>query len=86
MIRGEEVKVLVDYDLFDLNVKGEKGVYLRTDETTGKHLIYFPVNGEWADLPDDHIKQTRPGKVTRKNKAFVKLVKLMPTTYGPGSE
>jgi hypothetical protein len=83
MKRGEEVVVIVDYDLFDLNVKGEKGVYLRTDETSGKHLIYFPVNGEWADLPDDHIKRHRPGKVSRKNKEFVALVKTMPTTYGP---
>ena len=83
MKRGEEVIVVVDYDLFDLNVKGEKGVYLRTDETSGKHLIYFPVNGEWADLPDDHIKRHRPGKVSRKNKEFVALVKTMPTTYGP---
>jgi hypothetical protein len=83
MKRGEEVVVIVDYDLFDLNVKGEKGVYLKTDEVSGKHLIYFPVNGEWADLPDDHIKRHRPGKVSRKNKEFVDLVKTMPTTYAP---
>jgi len=32
MIRGEEVMVIADYDLFDLNIKGEKGDYLKTDE------------------------------------------------------
>jgi hypothetical protein len=81
MIRGEEVIVLEDYDLFDLNIKGEKGIYLKTDEISGKHLVYFPVNGEWADLPDDHIKQTKPGKVSRKNKEFVSLIMLMPITF-----
>ena len=83
MTRGEEVRVVKDYDLFNLNIKGEKGIYLKTDEKTGKHLVYFPVNGEWADLPDDYVKQTKPGKVSRKNKKFVSLIKVMPVTYGP---
>jgi|TARA_B100001094_G_scaffold249520_1_gene246817 hypothetical protein len=80
--RGEEVKVIVSYDLFDLDIKGEKGIFLKTDEASGKHLVYFPVNGEWAELPSESIKRTRPGKVTRKNKEFINLVKEMPTTYG----
>ena len=83
MKRGQEITVIVDYDLFDLNVKGEKGVYVKTDEVTGKHLIYFRVNGEWAELPDDQIKPYRPGKVSQKNKEFVDLIKTMPITYAP---
>ena len=82
MIRGEEVMVIADYDLFDLNIKGEKGVYLKTDEGSGKHLVYFPINGEWAELPDSSIKRTKPGKVSRKNKKFISFIRKMPVTYG----
>lgn len=82
MLRGEEVKVLVDYDLFEVNIKGEKGVFLKTDKNTGKHLIYFPINGEWAELAGDCVERTNPGKVSRKNKKFIKHIKEMATTYG----
>jgi len=82
MSRGEEVMVIADYDLFDLNIKGEKGAYLKTDERSGKHLVYFPIYGEWAELPDSSIKQTKPGKVSRKNKKFISFIKEMPITYG----
>jgi hypothetical protein len=82
MIRGEEVMVIVDYDLFDLNINGEKGVYIKTDKRSGKHLIYFPVNSEWAELPDGSVEQTKPGKVSRKNKKFISSIREMPTTYG----
>lgn len=82
MIRGEEVKVLVDYDLFDTNIKDEIGIYLTTAKTTGKHLIYFPVNEEWAELSDEQIQRVTDGKVLKKNKDFSDRVKTMVVTYG----
>ena len=82
MTRGEELKVTVDYDLFDVNINGETGVYLRTSDTSGKHLVYFSINGEWAELSDQQIERINPGKVTAKNKSFISNIKTMVTTYG----
>lgn len=82
MTRGEEIKVLVDYDLFDLNIKGEVGIFLRTGASNGKHLTYFPVNGEWAELSDDQVERIHPDYVTTENKQFVSRIKTMVVTYG----
>lgn len=82
MTRGEELRVIVDYDLFDLNVKDEVGVYLRTGQFNGKHLMYFPVNQEWAELADEQVERIHPDYVTMENKHFVSLVKTMVVTYG----
>ena len=82
MTKGEEVQVLVDYDLFETNIKDEIGIYLSTAKTTGKHLIYFPVNEEWAELTDDQISRVATGKVSKKNKEFSDRVKTMVVTYG----
>ncbi len=76
------MKVLVDYDLFDTNIKDEIGIYLTTAKTTGKHLIYFPVNEEWAELSDEQIQRVTDGKVLKKNKDFSDRVKTMVVTYG----
>ena len=82
MTRGEEVKVLVDYDLFDTNIKDEIGIFLRTAPDTGKHLIYFAINEEWAELSDDQIERIHPDYVTTENKRFISNVKTMVVTYG----
>ena len=82
MTKGEEVQVLVDYDLFETNIKDEIGIYLSTAKTTGKQLIYFPVNEEWAELTDDQISRVAAGKVSKKNKEFSDRVKTMVVTYG----
>lgn len=82
MVKGEEVKVLIDYDLFDTNIKGEIGIYLRTAASTGKHLIYFPVNEEWAELRSNEIERVTDGQVFKKNKDFSDRVKTMVVTYG----
>ena len=81
MTRGEEIRVLEKYDLFDVNIKGEKGIYLSTDKTTGKHLVYFSINGEYAELPDDFIKRLDPGKVSLENQEFVDRIKTMKIPY-----
>ena len=59
---GEYLKVLVDYNLYGLNLKDTKGVYVKT-LNNGKHLTYFKENGEWAELTDEQVKRTRPGFV-----------------------
>ena len=82
MTRGEEVKVLVDYDLFETNIKGEVGVYLRTSAANKKYLVYFSVNNEWAELSEEQIERTNPDQVTTANKQFVSRIKTMATTYG----
>tara|TARA_B100000963_G_scaffold344298_1_gene347016 strand:- start:377 stop:628 length:252 start_codon:yes stop_codon:yes gene_type:complete len=82
MKKGEEVRVLVDYDLFDQNVKDEIGVYIKTSKVNGKHLTYFPINQEWAELTDEQIERIHPDYVTIENKRFVSLVKTMVVTYG----
>ena len=77
MTKGESVLVIKDYDLFDENIKGCKGIYIKTDKTTGKYLIYFPINQEWADMTPDLVKRVKPGFVNKKNKDFVKNVKTL---------
>ena len=57
MYKGTAIVAIDDYDLFDLNIKGEVGIYLKTDSRSGKHLIYFPKNGEYAELLDEQIKE-----------------------------
>ena len=67
---------MVDYKLYGLNLKDLKGIYVKTLEN-GKYLAYFKQNGEWAELPDDQVKRTRPGFVSEKNKKFVDRTKTM---------
>ena len=81
MKRGEELRALEDYDLFDNNVKDKIGVYLKTDSATGKHLVYFEQFGEWAELKPDAVERVNPGKVTAKNKRFILRVQEMKITY-----
>ena len=77
------MKVLVDYDVFDTNTKGMTGVYLKTNEETNKHLIYFPSIEEYGELEDKQINRVSPGRVSKKNKEFVSRMITMKTTYGP---
>ena len=82
MKKGEEVRVLVDYDLFDQNVKDEIGIYVKTSEATGKHLVYFSINEEWGEFTDDQIERLKPGKVPKKNKEWSSNIRTMTVTYG----
>ena len=47
MTRGEALQVTRDYDLFGINVNSFIGVYLKTDNRTGKHMVYFLELEEW---------------------------------------
>ena len=77
MVRGESVEVLVDYDLFDNNINGNVGIFLKTDTFSGKHLIYFPDFSEWAELKSDQIRRRKPGFVPKKNREFIDRVKTL---------
>ena len=81
MLRGEGVKVLVDYDLFDMNVNGKIGIYIKTDEETGKLLIRFPANGEWGELRRDQVERVNPGVISSKNKKFISRVRQLEITF-----
>ena len=82
IIRGESVKVLVDYDLFDTNVNGLVGIYLKTDTTTGKYLIYFPFCEEWGEINPKHLERISPLNISEENKEFISRVKTLTYTYG----
>ena len=50
LVKGETVVIRQEYDLFDNQMEGREGLYIKTDNTTGKHLIYFPQIGEWGEF------------------------------------
>jgi len=76
--KGETVRCVVDYDLFDYNIKGEEGCYIKHSETNNKHIIYFPCNQEWAELPQDSFELVnKPGYISSKFKKFIKRVNVL---------
>jgi len=81
MTRGEDLMVLVDYDLFGLNVKGKVGVFLKVDESTGKSLIHFPQNGEYGELLPSQYERVSPGVVSEKNEDFISNIHTMKITF-----
>ena len=83
MVRGEAVKILVDYDLFDHNVKNEIGIYLKTSEHNNKHLIHFLRLGEWGEFKEEWVERIDPGKVPEVNRDFVSRVRTMVVSYAP---
>ena len=82
MTRGEAVRCVVDYNLFECeNVNGDEGCYIEYSETNGKHLIYFPECGEWAELKEEDFERiNKPGYISRKNKKFVEKVQRLNLT------
>ena len=77
---GEYLRVLVDYKLYDLNLKDLKGIYVKTLEN-GKYLTFFKENEEWAELSAVQVKRSRPGFVSEKNKKFIDRAKTMIYTF-----
>jgi len=76
MTKGEAVRCIEDYELFECgNVNGDEGCYIEYSEANDKHLIYFPECGEWAELKEEEFERVnRPGYVPKKNKEFVEKV------------
>ncbi len=82
MKRGESVRCIVDYDLFDLNINGEEGCFIKLDERSGKSLVYFWSNGEWAELESAQFELVnKPGYISAKNKEFTSRVKTLEYSY-----
>jgi hypothetical protein len=78
---GESVKVIASYDLFGLELTGEKGIVVSFSESNQKYLVYFEKNGEYAELDSSFLKRTSPGKISKKNKQFLSNIKRMVCTY-----
>ena len=81
MKRGEEVRVLVHYDLFGLDLKGKIGMYVATDMNTQKHLCVFEENGEWAELKDSEVEFVSPGNVPAKNINLASRIKKLEYSF-----
>ena len=80
MLKGETIRVLVDYDLFENNVKGHSGVFIKKDTKTKKCLIYFPAFSEWGELLETQFERVDPDYVTKENRQFISLVKTLEYT------
>ena len=80
MTKGEIVKVEVDYDLFDLNLKDLEGIYV-SDLSNGKSLVYFEQNGEWAELKSEDFTRKNPNHVSKKNRDFISKIKKLEYTF-----
>ena len=80
MIKGEEVRCIVDYNLFDNEIKDLIGMYIRTNRDTSKHLIYFRSIGEWGELLSEQIELVNEGFVTDENEKIAKRIQELKVT------
>ena len=82
MKRGEAVRCVVDYDLFDININSQEGCFVKLDKISNKFLIYFWINGEWAELElSQFVLVNKPGYIPKKNKKFVDRIKTLEYSY-----
>ena len=82
MKRGEAVRCIAEYDLFGVNIDGEEGCFVKFDTRSGKSLIWFPCNGEWAELKRDQFELiNKPGHVSSKYKDFIKHIKTLEYSF-----
>lgn len=82
MTRGEAVRCTEDYELFECgNINGEEGCYISYSEANNKHIVYFPVCGEWAELEEGQFERiNKKGYVPKKNKNFIDRVTRLKMT------
>ena len=60
MTKGEAVRCIEDYELFECgNINGEEGCYICYSESNGKHMVYFPECGEWAELTENQMQYVK---------------------------
>ena len=81
LVRGESLQPTEDYDLFGTNVNGCKGIYLKTDESTGKLLVFFPINQEWGELLPEQVHRVSPGEIPEDNQNFVNHVATLQYSF-----
>ena len=75
---GEEIKFVVDYDLYGYNINGMIGLVAREDSGNGKPLVCVEsAGGEWIEPKDDMYVRLNPGVVPSSSLPFLKrIVKL----------
>ena len=78
MTSGCSIKVVEDYDLFDVNINGFTGFFLK-ETTTSKFLVYVPLVGEWAELTESQFERVR-GPIPQENLEFVSNIRTMVCT------
>tara|TARA_A100001015_G_C14927324_1_gene686934 strand:+ start:1054 stop:1305 length:252 start_codon:yes stop_codon:yes gene_type:complete len=78
--KGEEVKCIVDYNLFDNQIKNMIGLYIKTDSVTKKHLIYFKDLEEWAELLDEQIELVNDNFVSIENQKIAERIQELRVT------
>ena len=82
MKRGEAVRCVVDYDLFEVNINGEEGCFVKFDEVSKKSLIWFPCNGEWAELKSEQFERiNQSGYVPARYKNFAERIKTLEYSF-----
>ena len=81
MKRGEAIRCIVDYNLFDVNIKNEEGCFVK-HSSNGKHLVWFPCNQEWAELKKDQFELVnQPGYIPTRYKEFVSRIRTLEYSY-----
>jgi len=78
LIRGEEIKFIIDYDLYGHNINGMIGLVAREDSGNGKPLVCVQsANGEWIEPKDSMYIRLNPGVVPSSSLPFLeRVVKL----------
>jgi len=71
LVEGETIRMLIDYDLFGVNLNGMTGFYIKSCTTTDRHLTYIPSTSEWCELKSDWFERVSPGFVTDEAEAFL---------------
>ena len=54
---GTPIKCIEDYDLFDTNMRDQLGCCVCEYTDRGKYLIWFPCNGEYAELSLEQMEE-----------------------------
>ena len=50
LVRGEKIRFIVDYSLYDHNINGMIGLVIRENSGNGKPLVYVKLaGGEWIE-------------------------------------
>lgn len=78
MVKGETVIVKQEYNLFDNQMEGQSGIFVKTDKNTGKHLIYFPQVEEWGEI--EEIERVNAGVIENHNKDIVSRIRTLEHT------
>jgi hypothetical protein len=77
IVKGETIKFVSDYHVWEHNVKGMKGIIAMVETTSGKPLVYIEEIEEWCEPTREMYERVRPGYVKRKTKSFLKRTKTL---------